>query len=146
MIPKEEADEKVKKGWLRSLIIFEVVAVNEEATKKAIELHLKKLEEDDRVKIYRKEISEIVRVEKPTPRVEVGYSVHSEVELVTSSLDKLMQITIEYGPSAVELIEPRKMEIPLNDAQGMLNSVSQVMHQFAAAGVGGFVLVSGKQK
>ena len=146
MISREEADEKIKQGWLRALVIFEVVAVNEEATKKAIELHLKKLENDERVKVYKKDLSEIVKVEKPTPRVDVGYSVHSEVEIIASSLDKLMQITIEYGPSAIELLEPKKMEVPLNDAQGMLNSVSQVMHQFAAAGVGGFVLVSGKQK
>ncbi len=144
MITEQEADDYVKKGWLRSLLIFEVIAAKEETTKSAIETHLKKLEDDQRVKIYKKEVSDIIKVEKPTPKIDSAYSIHSEIELVSNSFDRLMQIVIQYGPSSIELLEPKKIELPLNDAQGLLNSVSQLMHQFAAAGIGGFVILKGK--
>lgn len=140
MISKQEADEKVKGKWIRAMLIFEVIAVSEEATMKALEQHLGKLDRDDRVKLYEKDVSDIIKIENPTPRIKEAYSAHAETGLITNSFQKLMQIVIEYGPSALELLEPGRIEIPIGDAQSMLNSISQVMHQFAAAGVGGIVI------
>ena len=144
MIPKEEADEKVKEGWLRSWMMFEVLAVNEETTKDSLEKLMKKLEEDNKIAMYKKEFGELAKIEKPMKDIDVGYSLTCEVELISKKLDNLVQIVMQYGPSATEILEPKEFALDAGEAQGILNSISQIMHQFAAAGAGGMVLVRGK--
>lgn len=82
-----------------------------------------------------------MKVEKPTEKIDTAYSKTCEIELISRDFDSLVQIVIEYGPSAVELLEPKKLEIGLGDAQGILNRISQMMHRFAAAGFGGIVFL-----
>jgi hypothetical protein len=144
MMPKEECDEKVKGGWIRAWMMFEVLAVNEKTTKNSLEILLNKLEKDGRIKMYKKEFGELKTVEKPLPNVEMGYSLTCEVEIVSQSLDNLVQIVTEYGPSAIELLEPSKISVNAGEAQSILNSVSQMMHEFAAAGAGGIVFLKGE--
>lgn len=143
MIKKEESDEKVKEGWIRAWMIFEVLAVNEETTKSSLETLMNKLDRDARVKMYNKSFGEIKRVEKPMPNIELGYSLTCEVELISKKFDNLAQIVTEYGPSAIELLEPSKISIDVGEAQAILNSISKVMHDFAAAGAGGIVFIKG---
>ena len=109
MIQKEEADEKIKEGWLRIWMIFEVLAVNENVTKDSLNSLMNKLEKDNRVRMYKKDFGEMKKVEKPLPQVELGYSLTCEVELISKKFDNLVQIVTEYGPSAIELLEPSKI-------------------------------------
>jgi len=144
MIEKEDADEKVEKGWIRAWMMFEVLAVNENTTKNSLESLINRLENDNRTRVYKKEFGEIKRVEKPMENVDVGYSLTSEVELISGKFDNLVQIVIEYGPAAIEILEPKKLDIDAGEAQAILNSISQMMHHFAAAGAGGIVFIRGK--
>ncbi len=143
MIQKDEADSKVKSGWIRAWMIFEVLAVKEDVTRKSLETLIGKLERDTRVRVYRNSYGEFKKVDNPIKGVECGYSLTCEVEMVAQNLDCLAQIVMEYGPSAIELLEPSKISMEIGEAQSMLNSVSHIMHQFAAAGMGGMVFVRG---
>ena len=143
MIEKEEADGKVKEGWLRTWLMFEVLAVNEQTTKNSLESLLKRLDEDSRSKIYKQEFGEMKKVEKPLKNIDVAYSLTCEVELVSKKFDNLVQIVTEFGPSAIEILEPKKFELDAGQAQTILNSISQIMHQFAAARAGGIVFIKG---
>jgi hypothetical protein len=144
MFAKEDADEKVREGWLRSWMMFEVLAVNEKTTKESLESLMKRLEDDERIRMYKKEFGDIRKVEKPMKNIDVGYSLTCEVELISKKLDNLVQIVTQYGPAAIEILEPKKFELDAGEAQGILNSVSQVMHQFAAARAGGIVFIREK--
>ena len=144
MIEKGECDEKVKEGWIRSWMMFEVLAINEETSRKSLESLLNRLDEDNRVKCYKKEFGEVKKVEKPMQNIDVGYSLTCEVEMVSKKFDNLVQIVTEYGPSAIEILEPKCINVGAGEAQTILNSVSQIMHQFAAAGAGGMVFIRGK--
>ena len=141
MLIKQEADEKVREGWLRVSMIFEVLAINEETTKESLEELINKIEKDSRIKLYKKEFGEIRKVEKPLPNIEFGYSLTCEVELISKKLDDLAQVVSEYGPSAIELLEPLKLNINAGEAQAILNLISSIMHEFAAAGAGGIVFL-----
>jgi hypothetical protein len=145
MLSKEEADEKIRAGWLRTWMMFEVLAINEETTRNSLETLIGGLEKDNRVRVYKRSFGEIKKVDKPMPNVEVGYSLTSEVELVSEKLDYLVQIVTEYGPSAIELLEPSKFTLDAGEAQSILNSISSVMHEFAAAGAGGIVFIKGRE-
>ena len=144
MIPKEEADEKVRDGWIRAWMMFEVLAVNEETTKKSLEALINKLDKDSRIKMYKKVFGDIKSVEKPTPNIDFGYSLTCEVELISKKFDNLSQIVIEYGPSAIEILEPAKISLDSGEAQNILNSTSRMLHDFAAAGAGGIVFLKGE--
>jgi hypothetical protein len=143
MIQKEESDEKVREGWIRTWMMFEVLAVNEETTKNSLEDLINKLDKDSRVKMYNKSFGSIKKVEKPMPNIEQGYSLTCEVELISKKFDNLVQIVIEYGPSAIELLEPSKIGFDVGEGQSILNSISRVIHDFAAAGMGGIVFIKG---
>jgi len=144
MITKEEADEKVGNGWLRVWLMFEVLAINEKTTKESLESLVNKLEMDSRVKMYKKDFGNLKRVEKPIQNVEFGYSLTCETELISKKFDDLVQIVTEYGPSAIEVLEPAKFDLNAGEAQAILNTISEMMHQFAAAGAGGIVFIREK--
>jgi hypothetical protein len=144
MITKEDADEKVSEGWLRAWLMFEVLAVNEKTSKESLESLMERLDDDNRVKMYKKEFGEIRKVEKPMKNIDVGYSLTCEVELISKKFDNLVQIVTQYGPAATEILEPKKFDLDAGEAQAILNSISQMLHQFAAARTGGIVFIKGK--
>jgi hypothetical protein len=141
MTSEEEINEKIKEGWLKAWMMFEVLAINEKVTKESLESLMNKLEKDSRIKMYKKEFGEIKKVEKPLPNIESGYSLTCEIELISKKFDDLVQIVIGYGPSAIELLEPSKLNINAGEAQAILTSISQLIHNFAAAGAGGIVFI-----
>ncbi len=127
---------------IKAALIFEVVAVTEEAAKKSLEKHLKKLSEDRRVRVLKTEMSEVEKIENFSERIREAFSVIADAEIETNRFDNLLQIVIEFGPSSVELLSPDRIELSISEAQGILNSVSSVMHRFAAAGgTGGIIIV-----
>lgn len=144
MLSKEDVNEKLEKGWIKSWSMFEVLATKEETTKEAIDKLLDRLEKDPRAGVYKKDLSEIKKAIKPMKNIDVAYSLTAEVEFITKNFDDLVQIVMEYGPSAIEIYEPKNINIPCGEAQSILNSISQMMHQFAAAGVGGIVFLKEK--
>ncbi len=144
MLQKEEVSEKLEKGWIKVWSMFEVLATKQETTKQTIDTLINKLENDPRAGVYKKNISEIKEVEKPMKNIDIGYSITAEVEFVTKKFDNLVQLVIEYGPSAIEVYEPKNLNISCGEAQSILNSISQMMHQFAAAGLGGIVFLKEK--
>jgi len=146
MISEAEANEKVENGWLKTWMIFEVLAVREDLTKESLESLINKLDSDRRVKVYKKQFGDVLRVEKPLENVKEGFTQTCEVELIAKNLDDLVQIVIEYGPSSVEMLEPSKFNLDAGQAQTILNDISHMMHQFAAAGVGGIVFMREKRE
>ena len=145
MIEKPLADEKVEQGYMRVWMAFELIAGSNEKAKEHMENYLNKIDEDKRIYMYKKEMSEVRKIENPLKDVKVGYSVASDIEFVIKSYDDIVQFIIQYGPSAVEILEPSKIELKIGEAQGILNTISQLMHKFAASGIGG-ILIAGKKE
>ncbi|MEM5804821.1 MAG: hypothetical protein QXU82_03190 [Candidatus Aenigmatarchaeota archaeon] len=144
MITESEAKDMVRDGWIRVWLAFEALAISEDVTKKSLESLLKKMEEDKRVRIYRKDSSEASKVENPIPGVKEGWSQVVQLEAVSKKFEDLVGFVIEFGPSSIEILEPKKLTTDIGEAQSILNSVAEMIHRFAAAGVGGVVVVHGK--
>ena len=145
MIEKPFADEKVEKGWIRVWMAFELLAGSNQKATELMEGYIKKIDEDKRVQIYKKELSEVRKIENPLKDVRVGYSIACDIEFVTNNLDNLLLLVIQYGPSAIEILEPHEFKLKMGEAQSMLNTISQMMHRFAASGIGG-ILVAGQKE
>ena len=147
MIEEGLAREKSKDGWIRTRLMFEVLGINEAVSKAAIDKLIERLDkEDPRVDVYKKEFGEVKKIDKPLPNVKEAFSVICDIELVSKNLDNLSQIVMEYGPSTIEILEPSHIDIPVGEAQGILNSISRLVHQFAASGAGGLVFLNQKKK
>jgi len=135
-----EIEEKIKKGWLDVSMTFEVLAVSEDVVKESLKKHIEKFSSDERAKVYKKDIAEIQEVENPMKNVEKGFSQFCEINMIVKNMDNIIQLVIEYGPSSIEILRPNKLEIDIGEAQNILNTVANMMHTFAAAGVGGIVI------
>jgi hypothetical protein len=144
MIDVEQANEKVKSGWLRVWLAFDALAVNEGVVKAALDSLMAKLDEDQRCRIYKKELLPAQKVDNPIKGIDVAWSLVANVELVSKGMNDLVGLMLEYGPSAVELLEPSRLNIDAGQAQMLLNQVAEMMHRVAAAGIGGAMLVHGK--
>jgi len=137
---KETAEKRVKEGWIRTAMMIEVLAVSENASKSALEKHIEKLENEEGVIVYKKNFHPVEKVEKPLPNVETGFSCVAEIEIVAKNFDKLVYIVMNYAPSSIEVLEPEKIVLDEGEAQGILNSIADVLHRFAAAGLGGVLV------
>ena len=138
---EEEVKRRLKDGWIKVGFMIEAMAISKEATESALKKHVEKMEKEKDVIISRKEFKPTAEVARPLPNIEKGYSQIVDVELVAKSFDKLIYMSMNYGPSAIEILEPNKITMGFGEAQGILNSIASVMHTFAAMRGGG-VLVS----
>lgn len=137
---EKELKKRLKDGWIKALMYFEVLSLEESFAKEVLESHIQKLEKLQNVLVYKKEFGEIKKVQSPAHKDKVAYSTIVKVELIAASYESLFFVTINYGPSSVEIIEPQTIKLDMWQAQGVLNSVSDMMHRFAAQGAGGIIL------
>ncbi|MBN2101653.1 MAG: hypothetical protein JW716_02155 [Candidatus Aenigmarchaeota archaeon] len=138
---KDKIQKKMKDGWIKSWMMIEVMAVSESAAKSSLEKHVQKMETEKGAFLYDKKFGEMDKIDNPLPNVPHGFSYVVEFEILTQNLDRLMTIVMNYGPSSVEILEPDELKIPLGEAQGILNSVSAMMHKFASQ-TGGIIVSS----
>lgn len=139
----EDSNKRVKNGWIRVGMIIEVLAITKEAAESALKKHVEKMEKEKGVLIYKKDFKDIEEVEKPLPKmpsIEKAYSQIVDIEMVAENFDKLVYIVINYGPSAIEIIEPKNITIDFGEAQGILNSLASLVHTYAAIGAGGLLV------
>jgi hypothetical protein len=129
----ETVGKKMKGGWLKAWLAFEVVAVTKEAAESSLRKHMEKMGKEDSSIIYKEEYKEPQKVAHPFNKGEDAYSMVVEVELVARRYEDLMFIVLNYAPSGIEILEPREIRLELGEAQGLLNSISELIHKFAAS-------------
>lgn len=138
----EKAEKKLKEGWIRTWMMIECLAISPDAAKSALETHIRKMGNEKKIIIYKQDFKEMKELEKPLrgKNIEKAYSLVVEIELVSENFETLVFLVMNYGPSALEILEPEKLAMDAGEAQGILNSVSDMVHRFAATGVGGVVV------
>jgi len=136
---KFKIKELSKKKWMKVSLIFEVLGTTREIVEKSLKEHIEKLEKIKTIFLYKKDFSKIEEVEKPMKNVEKAYSQIVETEAMIKDIKTLIIITISYGPSSIEILEPKKIEISAGEMQDISNMISGVIHRFAASGIGGII-------
>ena len=148
--------EKEKSGWIKAWFAIEVVAVGEEIANSSIRKHIEKMKKAKNALVtdliysepvestnlpesMKKKIQEKGEGEKP-------YSVTAEVTLYCKNLVTLLELVMLYGPSAIEIMKPSDVKVPIDEIQNIANIFSGILHQFAASGIGGLVISTDKKK
>lgn len=139
---RKKIEQRMKDGWIKSIAMIEVLAVNEEAARESLEKHVERMEKEEHSMIIKKDFRKVEKVQNPHPRIKEAYSNVVEVEMITQNYDKLVYMIMAYAPSSVEILEPSHIKLDMGEAQAVLNSVAEMIHKFAAAGLGG-VIISG---
>ena len=137
---QEKANKKVKEGWIRVTMMVEALATTEDAAKTALEKHIGAMDREEGIIKYKADWGEIKKVDRPFKNVEVAYSLIVEVDFVAHSFERLVWAVMTFCPSSIEILEPENLKLDMGDAQGILNSISDIIHRFAAMGVGGVVV------
>ncbi len=141
---KEILNEKLQKGWLHAKMFFEVMGGSEEVTRSALNEHMEKIKKMENLKIVSESFGEVLKVESPPRKLKEAYSQIAEVEIVVSSLENLLYAVMFFGPSSIEVIEPKEFKVNIDSAQSMANAVAELMHRYAAGGAGGIVISTKK--
>ena len=141
---KEEISKKKKEGWIEAWFAVEALAVKENVVENALKDHVERLSRAKDVFAYDTQFLEVKKVENPTQHIKEGFSQVAEMKLFIRNLNSLVAIIIVYGPSSIEIIGPEKKDLKIEEMQNMANLLAGYVHQFAAAGVGGLVISSGK--
>lgn len=137
---QEEIKKRKKDKWIEAWMTFEVLAAEKDVADTSLESHVKELSETKDVLIFDKDMMEAILVKNPIPKIEEAYSKVCAVKLLAKDFRLLLNIVFQFGPSSVEIIEPSKIEISLDEAQDTVNNVAGFLHKFASAGVGGVVI------
>lgn len=143
MLTKDQVAEKLKNGWIQASMVFEVLAITEEAAKEALQSHVGKMEKNGLVSMIKKEFLQIEKVGKPLQGIETGFSQVCNTEFMARNFDTLVQIVLEFGPASAEILKPEKYQLSAGEAHNVLNIMAEMMHRFAAAGFGGIVIARG---
>lgn len=141
--------EFISKGWIKVWMLFEVQAISPEAAKGALAEHISKLKKEPAVKIIEENITSADEIEAIEQLKRHGinktFSQLAELVILVKSFEALTNATITYAPTAIEILAPEKITLDMRSMQNALSTVSDMMHKFAAAGIGGMLVSSREQ-
>ena len=144
MADKEKEKELLDKGWIKAWMLFEVQATGKEVADKSLTEHIKKMKSEADLYIADISESEVKEVEAPKQFADKGiqtlFAKVTEIVVFYRSYEALTNITINYAPTAIEILAPEKITITMREAQNALATVSDMMHKFTSAGLGGMVI------
>lgn len=133
----EKVKKKLKEGWIKSSMFIEALSLTEKNAKEALEEHIEKLKKEGNALVYKIDFKGVQKVDKPLQGVDVGYSSIVNLELLTENFDKLIHLAMTYGPTNIEVLEPLNLSIPAGEAQGIANTVADIIHTVARMRLGG---------
>ena len=149
-LSKEQVDDIVRdrgvKGWIKAWFAIELMAVSHDITEKALREHVDNLESVKEVFVFKKDFKPVEKLEIPPKGLAEAYSQVAEINILIKDMPTLINIVMAFGPSSVEILEPKEVKIRIDEVQSIANLVAAMMHQFASAGVGGLVFTPQKNQ
>lgn len=126
-------------------MVFEAVAATEDGVEGSLEEHLEKLGNEPDAEIIESNVDKVEKVDNPHPDLEEGYSQVAETVVKASSFEEAIALTVNYGPTYVQMEEPDVYDLSLKEGQETLQDVADIMRRYAEMGAGG-MLVSKTEK
>lgn len=125
MMDSKEIKEKVKEGWVRASIIFEIIGKPAEhlidTLKKLVEL----IGQDKKIIILSDKIHDAEKVEDKDV-----FSSFLELDILFENSRKTVEFVYDYMPASIEVTEPNNFNFKLNEFNGVINDVATKLHQY----------------
>ena len=142
---QHQIKEKRKEKWFEAWFSIEALAVEKDIVEAALKSHVDKMSDIRDIFIYETEYSDTLKVDNPMKNVKEGHSQIVKIKFFAKDLMTLIGVVMTYGPSAIEILGPDKREMKVDEVQNIVNLLAGVVHQFAAAGVGGIIITPEKK-
>lgn len=143
----EEEQKLLEKGWIKTWLLFEVVAVKKDVAESALKQHIDKIKKEPALRVFDENFTSTEPIEPAEQFKAHGitetWSQIVEIIVCAKDFEALMNMIVTYAPTAVEILAPAKISIDMRSAQNALATVADMMHKFAAAGIGG-MMIGGK--
>lgn len=139
---ESEVREKLRNGWIKSRIYLEVMATDKKLTEDSLKDHIKRMKDVKDAAILNEKYEETQEIKDPPREIKQAFSQVAQLELLAKDVDVLLYIVILYAPSAIEILEPADLKVGIEQVQTIMNSVADLVHRFAASGMGGVVIAT----
>lgn len=120
---EKEIKEKIKEGWIRCIVVFELVGKPKEHIEKTIRLYIENIKKDTRIKIIQEEYAEVIEHEDGM------FSTFVETEMIIESLDVLNWLCVNFMPASIEIIEPSNLTFEARNLTGWFNDILSKLHE-----------------
>jgi hypothetical protein len=129
----DTVNAKMKNGWIKAWVAIEVLAVTQEAADMSLKKHVAAMEKEEDCFLYKKDYKDCEKAENPFRKGGVAFSKVVEIELVSRRFEDLVYLILNYAPSSVEILEPSSIKMEMGEAQGILNSLAELVHNVISA-------------
>ncbi len=102
-------------------VVLEVVGKPEEHVKKALAFVIKKIKEEQRIKVKEEKTFE-------TKKVDNFFSTFAELVIEFEDPNLITSFCFDYMPSSIEIIEPEELALRSNELAGLLNDLLTRLH------------------
>lgn len=137
-------DKLLSNGWIKTWLVFDTQAVDKDTLKGLLSGLLDKMRRIKDIEILSDSLTEPESIEPADQFKNKGitevYSQILELEIIAKDFETLLYLVITFGPTTLEVLEPKSIKFDMRQMQNTLILVSELMHRYAAAGPGGMVL------
>ena len=126
MEEKIDIAEKISEGYIRAVIIIEVLGRPIDYVSEALKKITEAISSDKEVIFLNK------KTYKPKTLKEAKelFTAFTEVEILAKDFLKLFEICFDYMPSSIEIIEPAELRFNLADANSIINDLAGRLHKY----------------
>jgi len=118
-----EIKAKLQKGWIRTIITFEVVGRPAEHVTDALAKYMANIKRDERIIIIQEE------TESPIEHEDGMFSTFCEADMLVQNLEVFTWLCINFSPASIEILEPTKLEIDGREITNWLNDLLAKVHE-----------------
>jgi hypothetical protein len=111
---------------VRAVMIVEMAGRPAEHVKKSLEKHVGQIGNFSYTEVHSIKVSEPREIEDSNG----VYTSFAEIDFETDGLPNLANVVFDFMPSSLEIVEPAKITLSMQDATNLLNNVSGRMHRY----------------
>ena len=108
-----------------SRITVEVLGSPKDHVEKALQLVIKKLKEEQKIKVLKVQEFECKQMDNKL------WNTFADIEFETKELKKVLEVCYDYMPSTIEILEPAGLEMDTNDVADVFNDFLTKMHKYS---------------
>lgn len=118
--------EKILEGYIRAILIIEILGRPPEHVTQALNTVLASMKQDKKLIVLRQKT---YRPKRAIDSKEL-FTAFMEVEVLTNGLIKLFEVCFDYMPSSIEIIEPAGLKLTAAQANAVVNDLAGRLHKF----------------
>jgi hypothetical protein len=115
---------------VRAIMIVEMAGRPAEHLKESLEKHVGILREVKDIEVHEIKISEPRVIPREDKKSEEMFSSFAECDFECESFARLSETMFDFMPSSVEVIEPGKVGLSMDEATSLLNNISGRLHRY----------------